>query len=157
MGRERLILAPWDYFRFWESINKTDSCWNWSGTIRKHEGKDQSIKYGNFQIKGVNYLAHRISYFIHIEETDLCILHECDNGLCVNPEHLKAGTRLENNVDCHSRNRNPTNSVLNDLDAKRIYDLKGIMTQKAIAEQFEVSAGTVQAIHDKRTWKHIHV
>ena len=36
---------------------------------------------------------------------DKIILHDCDNRRCCNPEHLRAGTHLENSRDAQARGR----------------------------------------------------
>lgn len=150
--KEQLLLPLDAQCRFWQSIRKTETCWIWEGTIRKSEGKDRKIKYGNFSYLSKNWLAHRISYFIHVEQTELCILHDCDNGLCVNPAHLTAGTRLQNNIDCATKGRNRTNSILKENEVLEIYYLKGKLSQVEIATYFKVSGATVQAIHERRSW-----
>jgi hypothetical protein len=33
------------------------------------------------------------------------VMHSCDNGLCVNPSHLSAGTIRENTIDMFSKGR----------------------------------------------------
>jgi len=80
--------------RFWENINKTDSCWNWTGTIDAH---------GNpiIRIYGLGYYPRRICMEIHGKEFGKRVITTCDNKLCVNPDHLISGDeeRFWNNVD----------------------------------------------------------
>ena len=70
---------------FWAKVEKTDSCWLYTGYINK-EG------YGEFNSEYlVTRLAHRISYGIdnlgQIPERPLD--HLCRNRHCVNPDHLQ--------------------------------------------------------------------
>ena len=91
------VISQKDKDRFEEKVFKTNHCWLWIGS--KH-GKG----YGHFRYKGKVEKAHRFSYMLyngHIEE-GLCILHSCDFPSCVNPEHLRVGTHLEN---AHDRDR----------------------------------------------------
>ncbi len=80
--------------KFWSKVNKGSKCWNWTGPRNKG--------YGWFYIGGRGHLAHRISYYFHIEDLPkppYYILHKCNNKLCVNPEHLYKGTAKENKAD----------------------------------------------------------
>lgn len=65
-------------------------CWIWDGT--SYRG------YGRLQIKGKNYLAHRISYRLHKGPIPLGMTldHLCRVRCCVNPHHLEAVTNKEN-------------------------------------------------------------
>lgn len=76
-------------------------CWIWTGGM-----KDD--RYGSFYIAGQCVRAHRFSveYFHGIKIPDgHVIIHECDNTLCVNPNHLRSGTQSENILDCVSKGR----------------------------------------------------
>lgn len=81
--------------RFFEKVNKTSECWLWTGYI-------YPSGYGNFSIKNKHIYAHRYSYELHFGEIPkvngetLFVLHKCRSKNCVNPEHLYAGTQLEN-------------------------------------------------------------
>jgi hypothetical protein len=75
----------------------TTSCEEWPG-YREAKG------YGRIGSGRNCRLAHRQSYadahgLSLAELDDLVVMHICDNPPCVNPEHLKLGTVLENNRD----------------------------------------------------------
>lgn len=80
-----------DEDRFWKRVNKTDTCWLWTGG---QIGKG----YGVFRLNGGGKLAHRVAYqFVKGEIPEgLEIDHLCKVRHCVNPSHLEAVTRLEN-------------------------------------------------------------
>lgn len=93
------LLSPNDVFE--DRILKTDTCWLWQGSTN-------SYGYGIFLLPGEKKVrAHRFSYEKWVGKllADQVVLHMCDNPICVNPQHLKAGTKLDNNQDAKSKNR----------------------------------------------------
>lgn len=80
--------------RFWDKVEKTDSCWLWTAGI-------QSDGYGTFRYKGKTCLAHRVSYEVHNKGIDqaLVVDHICRVRACVNPVHLRLVTWRTNAVE----------------------------------------------------------
>lgn len=78
--------------RFWEKVEKTDTCWLWTASQRGNG-------YGQFGVtqKDIVY-AHRFAY----EQTvgpipeGLVIDHLCRVRHCVNPDHMEPVTSREN-------------------------------------------------------------
>lgn len=77
--------------RFHRHVEKTDSCWIWTGALDGHG-------YGQTSANGRRLAAHRVSFELSkgsIPE-GMDIDHLCRNPRCVNPDHLEAVTRGEN-------------------------------------------------------------
>ena len=77
-------------------------CWNW-------QGGTNNIGYGLIKDTDFNNMrtTHRVSYELANGSIPKgkCVLHKCDNVLCVNPDHLWSGTRLENTRDMIQKQR----------------------------------------------------
>lgn len=84
-----------DIERFLKKVNKTDSCWIWTGTCHDSPGR---LAYGRFWHNNKMKMAHRFSYELHIGNIPdgLQLDHLCRNPPCVNPEHLEPVTAREN-------------------------------------------------------------
>jgi HNH endonuclease len=80
--------------RFWAQVNKTDSCWLWTGHIATGKG------YGRIRVNGEYQKAHRVSYelFVGPIPDGLQLDHLCRVRNCVNPEHLEPVTNRENGL-----------------------------------------------------------
>lgn len=147
--------------RFWKFVDKKsdNECWNWLGGI-KDTGR------GNFYLDGKTIQAHRMSWLIHFGEIPdgLDVLHTCDNGKCVNPNHLFLGTQLDNIRDMESKGRavhlrgdNDPKSKLTESQVKEIFFLykPKEFSQFKLAKMFKVSRSTIEAVLHKKTWKHV--
>lgn len=80
-----------DELRFESFVDKSESCWIWTG-YRNNSG------YGRLNIGQRNTLAHRYSYELHYGAIPegLMVDHMCHNPACVNPAHLRLATAKQN-------------------------------------------------------------
>lgn len=71
--------------------NGVDECWGWEGGKHQHG-------YGQFMVGNRVWRAHRIAYERKhgAIPKGLDVMHNCHNPECSNPNHLAAGSRLEN-------------------------------------------------------------
>lgn len=86
--------------KFWNKVIINDGCWLW---------KDRPFKNGYPYIqvgrKGKKEKASRVSFFIKNKYLPPVVRHTCDNPICTNPDHLIAGTQLDNMNDRRVRGR----------------------------------------------------
>lgn len=68
---------------FWKVINKTETCWIYTGYSIVNG-------YGLKWIGDRNILVHKIAWELTCGDVPkgLFIRHKCNNRLCVNPDHL---------------------------------------------------------------------
>lgn len=87
--------------RFELRINRTETCWLWTGKSKTEFG------YGRISYFGKPERAHRVAYILYVGKipTGKHVLHTCDIPLCVNPKHLYIGSNKENGRDRSARNR----------------------------------------------------
>jgi hypothetical protein len=149
--------ALWMGDRLFAKVTKTDNCWNWNGCVN-------NMGYGMINFGNVPRLAHRISWMISNGEIqdDMCVLHKCDNPLCVRPDHLFLGTRQANMRDMITKERQcrgeaKSNSKLSALAVRiaRRLNLEHRMSIKDIASVFSVDRRVMYDVIKGRSWKHV--
>ena len=66
-----------------------------------------SGRYGRVVGAGKNLMAHRYTWVINFGPIPkgMVVCHKCDNGLCVNPNHLFLGTQKDNVHDMIKKGR----------------------------------------------------
>lgn len=86
------ILQPPDPVElFWQKVQKTDTCWLWTGA-------HLPLGYGTFRRKGKTMFSHRFAYeqLVGPIPPRFDLDHLCRVPACVNPAHLEAVTHAEN-------------------------------------------------------------
>ena len=131
-------------------------CWNWTGAVTK--------AYGCLKVFGKTQKAHRFSYErVHGPiPKSMHVLHNCDNGLCVNPDHLRLGTHADNMRDRSLRTyRNPFGEkaaharlTQAEVDAIRTLYSCGAL-QRVLAERFGTSTSNISDIVRRRSWPEV--
>ena len=148
--------------RFWSKVNKTDGCWEWTGSLDRGG-------YGTFR-DGTLVRAHRYSYVLHHpltidlwEHPKMCVCHRCDNRKCVNPSHLFLGSYADNNKDMMTKGRGnkakgeKQNAKLTEAQVREIrikYANGGIIHQQ-LALEYEVSKSVIGCIIRRENWSHL--
>lgn len=147
--------------RFWKyvDIKGKNDCWPWIGHKRGPAG------YGGFKMyKEKEKYAHRISFEIFTGKKipeGMCVLHSCDNPLCVNPAHLWIGTQLENIKDRESKGRGGLHKgeangrsklTRKDVENIRIMYATGNYTQETLGKLFGVAKVTIGLITRRKIW-----
>jgi hypothetical protein len=77
-----------------------------NGCLFFHGTKDMH-GYSRLMAGGKQKAAHRVAYELAYGEIPhgLYVLHSCDNRLCIEPTHLRAGTAKDNTQDMLKRGR----------------------------------------------------
>ena len=135
---------------FWSRVEKSDTCWNWTGAKNEHGygiicfGNGSRVKFKR---------AHRIvwSWVNGPIDAGMVICHKCDNPACVRLDHLFVGTKADNSADMAAKGRS-THGVKNarhkltEDDVKAIVLLAQDIPQKDVAKRFGVSDSVVSMI-----------
>jgi len=141
--------------------NKTvekNGCLIWTGA------KDAK-GYGKIRIDGHYQSAHRVMYQMSNGPIPdgLVVMHSCDTPSCVNPDHLSAGTQLQNVRDMFAKGRAPirrgerggnsklSTEQINQIRARfKSHDRKHGLA--AIAKDYGVHRKTIQAVVHGDHW-----
>lgn len=138
--------------RFWSKVNKTDTCWLWTGGCNRG--------YGRFKINYKLVFVHRYSYILHKGEIaeGLVVRHTCDVSNCVNPDHLLVGTHQDNMNDKMERNRQAKGEICgssklteDDVREIRIFRVFGF-TYYELGNMYNVHYSTIAKIITGINW-----
>jgi hypothetical protein len=166
--------------RFEAKVQKHETgCWLWLGT---------QVNGGYGLIRGEAYtgtkrmfLAHRVSWELSNGPIPdgLCVLHSCDNRLCVNPSHLFLGTQADNIADMVRKGRQGhtggAKGLLNGththphrrargerqgrakLTADEVMEIRASsgVTQTVLAQKYGVTLSNISSIRRRKSWRHL--
>lgn len=142
--------------RFWMMVDKSSGCWIFTG--QKDKDGYGRVKTAGNHLKHSRIHAHRLAYMLfHGDPGDLFVCHTCDNPPCVNPEHLFAGTNIDNMQDMSKKGRGkPGIQKLTDEQVREIREAyaAGGTGYKKLAKQYGVSYPNIKLIIQRRTFKH---
>lgn len=130
--------------RLWANIDKSGDCWLWQGHV-------DSNGYPQIRADGVKDMVYRVVYRLlvgPIPEGQV-IMHKCDTPRCCNPDHLVAGTQMQNLQDCKAKGRNARGSRhgLSKLtDDQVAYIHASPKSQQKVADELGVSRSLVGLI-----------
>lgn len=127
-----------------------NDCILWKGAVSNRG-------YGLTYRDGRRVSAHREAFRKEYGYLPALVMHKCDTPLCVNPEHLVAGTQSANMKDCASKGRlklpskesirrgdtHPRTKLTSDL-LEHIKPLIGTMSMRALARRFQVDESTIR-------------
>lgn len=122
----------------------------------------RNFGYGVMRVGGVNKVVHRLVCIAAHGEPPTEgheAAHTCGRGSsgCVNPNHLRWATTVENEADklvhgTHNRGERSGSAKLSRSDVLAIRELKTRSEFKAAAERYGVSYATIHDICHRRTW-----
>lgn len=148
--------SGWRIHRFWNKVEKTPTCWLWTG-YRQRDG------YGKLTVAGRSVRAPRYSWEITNGPIPdgMQVCHHCDNPPCVRPDHLFLGTGRANAADRNSKNRQALgernrNARLTEPLVLELRELHRVGHGSAeLARRFGLGEDAVRFAVTGRTWRHI--
>lgn len=135
----------------------------------EHSQKGDKGGYARTKVNGRNTTMHRVVYckynMVSLSDIDgLVVRHKCDNGRCINPEHLEIGTCFDNALDKKSRGRDAVGeshgqSKLHDRDVieirSRYKSKRNGDDLSSLSSAYGVSISTISRIINGKIWTHI--
>lgn len=108
-----------------------------------------------------NTLLHRYIYemFNDIIDDSLVVRHKCDNGFCINPNHLELGTHQDNMNDMKTRGRSTKGerNASSKLTEEQVKEIRRLYSdreynQKELSSLFDVSQRHISNIVRNISW-----
>lgn len=175
--------------RFWSKVERNGPvpaeatlgrCWIWLGSR-------SSFGHGHLRVDSRLIPAHRLVLMFQGVEIgqDMCVLHRCDVPACVNPEHLRVGTKGDNSRDMAAKGRgipqsDHSRAARGDRNGARLHPermphgirngnakftddvVRQIRTEaragvplRAIARALDVSPGAIRFVVQRKHWAHV--
>jgi hypothetical protein len=138
-------------------------CWLWIGSAHSETKRKRALR-AVIWVDGKHIKASRVAWILYrgAEPGDFEVCHHCDNGLCVNPDHLFLGSHKDNMSDMARKKRGSklrgeecAHAVLTDEQVIAIFN--DARRYSDIAASYGVSRSTVCAIKAGQNWKHLNL
>lgn len=150
--------------RFEEKFEKQQAtgCWLWKAARQGSSG--YGMFWYNSDLRDMG--AHQASHLIYKGPipVGMVVMHACDDRRCVNPDHLEAGTQLQNMQDMAKRGRSARgdrngNALLDDVIVSKIKAeyVKRDGELIRLANKYNVEMNTIANIVGGHAWKHVQV
>lgn len=147
--------------RFWRQVRLAagDGCYLWDGCTNPHRGGYGVIWDGRRQA-----YAHRVAWTLAHGPVpqNMCVLHRCDQPLCVRADHLFLGDQATNMRDMARKGRGRTKcqrgvqnnrAILAEDDVRAIRNAASNgATTRRLAAVYGVSQSNIVAVVKRRTW-----
>lgn len=144
---------------FWTNLRKDGTCWIWQGAV-------DSRGYGHLRWFRKVMRAHRLAYELSKGAIPTgggyhgtVVMHSCDNRLCCNPGHLRAGSHADNMSDMKTKGRRlakgaGTANGRAKLTPEQVQAIRADgRGKRTIAPEYGISPAQVQRIRKGVQWK----
>lgn len=138
-----------------------NECIEWTGALNASgHGKCGNTYWAKYY--KIN-CAHQLSYIVAFGNYDrsLQVNHICDNAKCINPDHLYLGSQADNVNDMLKRGRHKVltgeHHSGSKLTSDQVLEIRELcsngISNKLIAEQYNVTPEAISSIKCRRSWK----
>lgn len=125
-------------------------CWLWTGGVSRQG-------YGRVMALGKGYTVSRWMLERHLGQSlppDLSACHRCNTPPCVNPQHLYAGTGLQNAADAKRAGSYAVVSHDRKITATQAREIfKSTEDLDALAAKYGIGRSQVRAIQLGHSWR----
>ena len=147
---------------FWKYVYKSTDCWYWCGTLSNY-----GMQYGVARMWDKQHTAHRVAWMLTNGpiQSGICVLHRCDNPICVRPSHLFLGTRSDNHSDMVSKGRASGNTIKGEQHSSSKFmerqivairkDVAGGLPFRTAGKKYGTSGTHVKRIVRREIWRHL--
>jgi HNH endonuclease len=137
-------------------------CWLWIGQAAGRDYGELILRKEKIAGKWrkVRIKAHRLAWklFRGPIPSDLKVLHHCDIGFCVNPDHLFLGTNKDNTADMVAKKRHyhGEGHHMGKLTEAQVREIRASSDSLAeAAARYGIAFQTVSEIRLRKIWKHV--
>lgn len=119
--------------------------------------------YGSVSLHSKMTVAHKAAFILagHTLLQGQLVLHHCDNRRCINPEHLYAGTHMDNMRDKAVRKRAPSvrgeANPNRQLSAAQVVAIRAAyatgITQTRLGALYGVGQGQISRVTLRKAWQ----